>query len=70
MKAATLVLISVYGLIFLLCALVSSMPIVPTEQLTNLTSNAEIFGVPKIAKKKCTNRRVWIDGKCRILLPD
>lgn len=71
MRAASLVFM-VYGFLLVLCTMVTMIQTMPYEKMTdsNSTSNAEIFGVPKVAKKKCTKPRVWIEGKCRIVLTD
>lgn len=71
MRAASLSFM-MYGLLLLLCIMVTVIQSMPYEKMsdTNSTSNAEIFGVPKVAKKRCTKPRVWIEGKCRIVLID
>lgn len=64
------ILITFYGILLVLFAIISSgqaAPPTPTEN-QNETARADIFGTPRIAKRRCTMGRRWADGKCRVFV--
>lgn len=75
MKTANWMLITFYGILMLLFAIISSgqtappPPSPPAQQpveIANDTTRANIFGLaPKVAKVRCTMGKRWADGKCR-----
>lgn len=67
MKTANWILITSYSILLLLFAIISSGQTAPRNLVENLndTASADIFGTPRIAKRRCTMGKRWADGKCR-----
>lgn len=69
MKTGNWILFTCYGILLLLFAIISSGQTAPrnrTEtEAPNDTASADIFGTPRIAKRRCTMGKRWADGKCR-----
>lgn len=64
------ILIAVYTILLLLFAIISAGQAAPQQPIENAndTASADIFGTPRIAKRRCTMGRRWADGKCRIFV--
>lgn len=70
MQTTNWILITIYGILLLVFAIIScgqSAPQNLVEQPTN-TTRANIFDTPRIAKSRCSMGRRWAEGKCRIFV--
>lgn len=67
MKTANWISFAFYGILLLVFAIISSGQTAPQNRIEKLndTASADIFGTPRIAKRKCTMGKRWADGKCR-----
>lgn len=67
MKTANWMLITFYSILLLIFAIISSGQTAPPQPVENPndTASADIFGTPRIAKRRCTMGKRWADGKCR-----
>lgn len=67
MKTANWILFTCYATLLLLFAIISTGQTAPQNrtETPNDTASADIFGTPRIAKRRCTMGKRWADGKCR-----